>query len=178
VTSANSGQGRSCVLPPSVAIRPCLPPFAKPLRNGRTGAWRCPRSPGFVPLTGKTPPVRVRGRSRPSVAVDVAMDVVEALRPDAPRDVGRLGTLGGGRGRPGAARFGHNCWRMGIGPRSPPVSRRRWPVPGGASRTRFVLGHAPGPGYTLETGADPGVLSDRSGSVRRGRSTVVKRSGL
>jgi hypothetical protein len=36
VTSTNTGQGRSCILPPSVAIRPRLPPFAKPLRNGRT----------------------------------------------------------------------------------------------------------------------------------------------
>jgi hypothetical protein len=80
-TSTSVGQGRSCVLPPSVAIRPSLPPFAKPLRNGRT-AWRCPRSPGFVPLTGKTPSVRAHGRSRPSVAVDVAMDVVGALRPE------------------------------------------------------------------------------------------------
>jgi hypothetical protein len=80
-TSTSVGQGRSCVLPLSVAIRSRLPPFAKPLRNGRT-AWRCPRSPGFVPLTGKTPSVRAHGRSRPSVAVDVAMDVVGALRPE------------------------------------------------------------------------------------------------
>jgi hypothetical protein len=34
LASINAGQCRSCVLPPSAAIRPPLPPFAKPLRNG------------------------------------------------------------------------------------------------------------------------------------------------
>jgi hypothetical protein len=35
-----------------------------------------------VPLTGKTPPGRLRGCSQQSVAVDVGMDVVRVLRPE------------------------------------------------------------------------------------------------
>jgi hypothetical protein len=38
LTSTNLSQGRSCVLPRSVVIRPRLPPFAKPSRNGER-AW-------------------------------------------------------------------------------------------------------------------------------------------
>jgi hypothetical protein len=59
LTSTNARKYGSCVLPPSATVWPTLPPFAKPLRNGRTarGIPRAvhPRSASVTPRLARRP---------------------------------------------------------------------------------------------------------------------------
>ena len=64
LTSTNTGQFRSCVLPLSVAIRPYLPLFAKPSRSGERPwgpLWIDP-SDRAAPLARSSSRIRILGR--------------------------------------------------------------------------------------------------------------------
>jgi hypothetical protein len=103
-TSTNTSQFRSCVLPPSAAVRPRLPPFAKPLRNGITTL----EESRFVSSHARQPPMilhagrRVASR-RPGVSPTTRRPggtIPSTRRPSLPgvppgRRVVALGEVGG-----------------------------------------------------------------------------------
>jgi hypothetical protein len=70
LSSINVGQCRSCVLPRSVVIRPRLPPFAKPSRNGER-AWELL----WIDSCGRAAPLaRSSSRTGSSVRSPIAAD--------------------------------------------------------------------------------------------------------